>query len=518
MATFNIYGSCICRDLFGFIEENRHDVNGFLQSSSPIVNFKLDNKPKNELTMEMFDKCGTVVNNFKKKCIINDYNKTLKSYYEKPADFFVIDLVTLANTNLYKETYKDGTFHYFTKSKWFELAMDSGLSEQFNLNDSKLDAINRFDILDEDLLNDVLDRMISWLCDDLQYKEEQIILLENKRSLAYEEEGIIRFFPKGNTDYVNAYLDDIYTIFKKKVPNCRVIPWIDYNFSDSKHKWGLTNLHFCHDYYKYLYECVDAIADGKSDNYLGSIYRKYVKILNDKFFEYYSNGIQLIESPNMIVDFADNKYYEDHYITKHIGVKAVNNGVYKNISTIIPVEYKAPYGKCLINAKPWDVSLDDITRGFVGSGIKLKSGWYTQNKTTCVSIGEKSIHLMHSGIDSMAKVNLLYTLSEEIFKKIKGRYITFSVWARCKKISNYKEIGGTIGIIDKPDYNSGQFFESVRFSNTEFEKISLTIQVPKDAEGLTICLRANVGIGDNPENSIVEYASPKLETGVFAIN
>lgn len=79
MASFNIYGCCICRDLFGFVPYNTHEVVHFLQSSSQISNFLFPTKPKKELTFEDFE--NIELPNFQKKCIIHDYNKTLLNYY-----------------------------------------------------------------------------------------------------------------------------------------------------------------------------------------------------------------------------------------------------------------------------------------------------------------------------------------------------------------------------------------------------------------------------------------------------
>ncbi len=73
MATFNIYGCCICRDLFSLVPNNTHEVIHFLQSSSQTVNFLFNTKPKKQLTFDDFENIS--MPNFEKKCIINDYNK-----------------------------------------------------------------------------------------------------------------------------------------------------------------------------------------------------------------------------------------------------------------------------------------------------------------------------------------------------------------------------------------------------------------------------------------------------------
>ena len=150
MATFNIYGCCICRDLFSLVPNNTHEVIHFLQSSSQTVNFLFNTKPKKQLTFDDFENIS--MPNFEKKCIINDYNKTLVDYYTETSDFFILDLINIANTNLMKEISEDGTEHYFTNSSWFSKAFKKGLNEFFKEVEEGSDS------------NDGSNCFINWIC------------------------------------------------------------------------------------------------------------------------------------------------------------------------------------------------------------------------------------------------------------------------------------------------------------------------------------------------------------------
>ena len=98
MATFNILSSCICRDAFGFQENCGHEIITFLQSTSPFTWFEFNQTPKRLLVPECFSDIN--IKNFRKKCVMLDYNKQVLSSYDEKSDFFILDLVSFANTNI----------------------------------------------------------------------------------------------------------------------------------------------------------------------------------------------------------------------------------------------------------------------------------------------------------------------------------------------------------------------------------------------------------------------------------
>ncbi|MDE5995998.1 MAG: hypothetical protein K2G56_03680 [Eubacterium sp.] len=508
MATFNIYGCCICRDLFSNIPYNTHEVSHFLQAASPIAHFFFNTKPKKELTMDDFENIN--MPNFEKKCIINDYNKTLVDYYTKPSDFFIVDLVFTANTNLINETYPDGTDHYFTCSSWFNKAYGLGLKDFFK--DSKIEKLNRLELLEEHGYDIVLDNLIKWI-KSLGYKEEQIILIEDNRTPNYTHAGKLYYFPEETRDAVNGRIADLCKSFKEKSPGCHTIkmPWGAYG--DSANKWSLRDQHYSYEFYEYLYKCVDAITEDSSscDQIIAQLREEYAALFYHNLNDFAKNSIvgkQLLK--------GNLNLYEDEYIAM------LNSEVYNN-----PLENKNGVAKLTHHTRvdalnfPYAktaegyVHVDDCVKGIIGNDKNLNSYWKTINASTCVIFNDHSITIRHVGNASKGQMNLIQTI--ENTNELVDTTVTLSVWARVLQRSNDNGRGGTIAFINSDSYNKGDFFQSKGFTNTKWQRISLTAKLPKKENfvGLTVCLRANAGTGDNPQHAIVEFANPKLEIGLI---
>ena len=279
MATFNILSSCICRDAFGFREDCKHEIITFLQSTSPFTWFGLSTPPKRLLVPEDFDGI-TQLSNFQKKCIAADYNNNVLDNYKEKADFFVLDFVSFANTNIAKIIDEQGKTHYFTLSKWFNNAFRYGLREHIS---GKIKKVNALELLEkEELMEKTIDDLVNWLLYEKNYQEKQIILVRNKRVNCYSDSEYLYFFDRQvNRKIVNSMLDKIYDYFEQKMPGCNVIHMPYGVYADMFHKWGLMDLHLCKKYYDYLYSCFDVIASGGE------------KELN-KLFKYYSDVFGLI--------------------------------------------------------------------------------------------------------------------------------------------------------------------------------------------------------------------------------
>ena len=506
MATFNIYGCCICRDLFGFIPYNQHEVVHFLQSSSQITNFVYTTKPQRLMTEADFENVD--IANFKKKCIINDYNKTLVDYYKKPSDFFILDLINIANTNLRKETAKNGHEHYFTASAWYNIAYNQGLNKFFE--GSKLESINRLDILKEIGYDSVIDGIIKWLKNDLHYRDEQIILIENKRTPYYVHNNKVYFFPEDNRTKINGIIDKLNDTFRKKCPNCHVIKMPVVTYADSSNPWSLTDLHFCHEFYEYLYKCVDEIS--KNPNFchqkLESLREEYSQLFYDNLNKYLRNTIVGKQYLN-----ADLSAPEGHYIadegTAYYSDPFCKNpaGSLNHCSRVSNLTF--PYSKI---AEGY-VKSDDCVKGIIGNNRNINADWKLVNNGTCVIFSDYSIKIKHCGNESKGQTNIIQTIDN--IDELAAATVSFSVWTRVLQPSNDNQIGGTIAIINDDNYSKGQFYKSKTFKNSEWEKVVLTAKLPakENFKGLTVCLRANIGVGNDAKNAIVEFAKPKLEIG-----
>ncbi len=175
MASFNILGSCVCRDLFGYQENCEHVVVRFLQSTSPLTWFYFKSKPQKELCMEDLEKIPKL-KNFQKRCVSRNYNHTVLDYYDVHADYFIVNLVSLVNSNLGMFKLEDGTRHYFTMSSWFHTLYENGLRQ---LLGAEPEVVNRYEYLSDRLIQETTENFIKWLTLDQGYAPDHIILITN---------------------------------------------------------------------------------------------------------------------------------------------------------------------------------------------------------------------------------------------------------------------------------------------------------------------------------------------------
>ena len=256
----------------------------------------------------------TDLTKFQKKCIIIDYNGTLKNNYSAKADYFLLDLCVLSY-NLVKAEYPDGTVHFFTGTGWFNRAYKNGLETFFVEDGANLQHIDRIDYLTDEIIKEVLKNEIEYI-KSLGYREDQIILIEVKRSYSYMEDNHLHFFAEGDRKLMNERLDYAYTTFKKIVPGCHVIPTPVTAYCDSEHKWGLYDLHYCNEYYQYLLQAVNSIVSRRSpdghdynNGFVLDLCHKYDCFLYNKVNHLIKNSIKLINGINYLKDFGEINNY-----------------------------------------------------------------------------------------------------------------------------------------------------------------------------------------------------------------
>ncbi len=510
MATFNIYGCCICRDLFN-VDSNVHEVKHFLQATSPISNFIFPSPPKRLMTFDDLESVS--MRRFRKTCVIKDYNKELVTYFKQKADYFIIDLINMVDMNLIKETYEDGSSHYFTKSSWFLYVNKYGLDDFFE--NSQLDEISSFDLIRKIGIDSVLDKQISWL-KSLGYEENQIILIENKKGLCYTDGKIIAPFGHGIREQMNSIVDEIHRRFEERYPNCHIIrrPWGSY--CDERNPWTLSDLHYTQDYYDYLYQCVDAISKYENPKEkLTALWEQYSDINSKSIWQYLHNNFSLYKGDSLLRngDFSQCSNSINNYIALK-GAEVFNESGKKtgeNLDYSTQIDYLAiPYSRLSEGSHNRYVSSNDCVRGVVGNNKDFAQFWKTVNNTTCVIVKDHSIILTHNGIDENSQADIVQTINTT--DDLYGKPVTLSAWIRVLQLSDYKKMGGVIGLINESNYNKGSFYAKKLFNNTEWQKIQLTTTLPTKTEfkGLTICLRAAAG---HTRHAVVEFAQVKLEYG-----
>lgn len=509
MATFNILSSCICRDAFGFQQDNVHNVVTFLQATSALTWFEYNDKPKREIDISFFDMISGL-SNFQKRCLVNDYNKTVLDNFTEQTDFFITDMTEFASMNIAKEIDETETEHYFTYSKWFSNAYIGGIDKKFH----KIKRINHLEIITDEIIERTLDNFVQWI-KEKGYRQDQIIIVEDKRATAYTDGELLYFF--NGEEYrntLNQLLDKIYSCLEEKIPNAYVVKMPYGVVGDINHKWGLTDLHFCKEYYDYLYQCFDAIATDSNPKdailKLRDRYSEYFLAKKDAYiwnsFEY-ADGKQLLKGA-LLKENCQNyiapkgiDFYSERECKKSKGRLAVCFNV---------TEHTLFYSKIELNDKSYYVKSDDCVKGYSGANQYIGEHWISVNVSTMVLFKDLSFIVGHNEKDTCAQTQIIQTLQNS--KELAGKTVTFSVYARVLNYNN-KDGGGTIALINADNYNSGKFYAKTDFNNDEWKRISVTTKLPEEKEfmGLTVCLRALSGKGENPIHATVEFSDPKLE-------
>ena len=513
MAVFNIFGMCILRDTFSFVPCNRHTVQHFLQWSHPANVFIFNNKPERTLELKHFGH-DRPVPNFKERCVLHDYNRNVLDYYEKPSDFFMLDLTTMVHTHLLKETQSDGSFHYITNSLAMMENMNAGLKEGF-FADRKLTPVTALDILAQVGYETIIDKYLEWLRVTKGYRNDQIILVEN-RSVHHYTDGESLFELHLDFRKENEVLKKCYAYFKQQCPGCHVIRMPCNVYADLHHNWGLTDLHLCMEYYDYLYACFDAIATGANcDQEIDRLYEDYSQLFMENIYRMIRGSFQYLKGENLIrgsltqavrdlIAPKGTPFYAGNHCTDPVGtlpatVRVVPCGDRNAKFQKDGVTYYVDSARCL--------------RGYTGSEVELGNGWRTMNPTTQVQFTGTSVIVSHNGQPSKHQTQILYTVDSD--RPLHGQPVTLSVYARVLK-PNKQGKGGSIALINDTGYNKGIFLAHKVFSNTAWERISITFHLPKKASyrGLTVCLRA-VSSSDVCSGAVVEFRDPKLEIGAF---
>lgn len=519
MATFNILSSCICRDAFGFQEKCEHEVITFLQSTSALTWFHFDEKPIKPLKMNMFENIDSL-SKFQKKCIIKDYNKEVLGSYQKKSDFFIMDLTEFVSANLAEYVEKENEkSHFFSYTKWAATAYDDGI-KKFLPNELILH--NAVDLLkNEELMIETIDYIKHWLLVEKGYKEDQIILVRDKKVDAYSDSKVLVYFDnKYKRKSINKTLEKVYDCFESKMPKCHVIDMPLGTYSDKYHRWGVTDLHFCKEYYDYLYQCFDLIAKGK-ENLISKLFYKYSKLLTEKREQLILNSINQVKTDNLLSGNLEDAL--ENYIVE-IGTafyvlqnnEYIKKGITNRCFSI--ANHAKEFSEFVSNDKVFFAKTSDCKKGYIGHKVEIgNTCWMLQNQSTFVKMKDNGIIIGHNGKKSKAQMQIISTIKNS--EQLQGKVVTFSVWARVLKKSSEGK-GGCIAFINANNYNKGIFCAKEEFDNSEWKKISVSYWIPqgKDFHGLTVCMRALAGDSIDGGHARVEYRSPIVQVGSFTIN
>lgn len=508
MATFNILGTCIIRDLFSVsLNKSKHTVWHFFNWASPTVHFFYKDKPSRKMEISHFDSTKDVMN-FAERCVSCDYNKSVLENYVKKSDYFVIDLVSMVHTDLVQEVNAEGVSNTFTYSQSFIELLDKGLKEKF-FKDSELKVIKALE--NRSVFKKVIENFVHWLINEQGYKQEQIILIKN-RSVHHYSDGC--YYLKANWDFEerNDVLMECYDYFSEKCPNCMVVEMPENVYSDYYHKWGFSDLHFDMSYYEYLFECIDLISNGEyTERKKWNIYNKYIRLFNQKIIALINNNLSIADNTNFINGGLSSNVLDKYIVPRNtIFFKEGDDSEYM-LDCSKPVHhFSGDEGLFYIGETKCHTSKCNCVKGYTGTANSLYSNWRTQNHTTQVVITDYSVILGHNGLDEKFQSNLLFIIGND--RRLKGKPVTLSVLARVVNLNSHGT-GGSIALINDCSYNRGVFLVHKDFCNTGWQRLYLSTILPDDDFiGLTVCLRALVI--DKNDYARVEFADARLELGV----
>lgn len=255
MKNINILGCCILRDVFRIADkEQKYKVNKFYQSVSPL---SITESPPKSLRITPEDLSAFGWSNFVKRNVCADFNKNIVSVYsENTSDFLIIDLCEL-RFEIVTVTLKDGQKFYLTKT--------------IHINEL-LENIDKVSILDganieyptpisDDVILECLTEYMAFL--KKSYSEKNIILVRNVMYYKGIDEEKKCFFEFHNRNTLNQRkrLNKFYDYIEQLCPEINVIRMPDNCLCYAQHLWGKSFLHFCDEYYIYLYKAIEVICN-----------------------------------------------------------------------------------------------------------------------------------------------------------------------------------------------------------------------------------------------------------------
>ena len=149
-------------------------------------------------------------------------------------------------------------------------------------------------------------------------------------------------------DKVNGIVADMYEAFKEKCKGCHAVKMPVVAYADSNHKWSLTDQHYCHEVYEYLYKCVDAIAEDlfSCDEKIAQLREQYSLLLYKKLNGFMGSSLvgkqylneDLSASGNRYIAVKDALYYRDSECKNPVGMLSESLNV---------LDFDLPYSRIL---------------------------------------------------------------------------------------------------------------------------------------------------------------------------
>ena len=254
--TVTIFGSCISRDVFNYIDKNIMVVKTNIQRNA-IKSIWSEALPQNLVN----DAPGNSswANRMLRISCLKHLTEVIRT---APTDYIMLDLYE-ERLPIYQLTIENKTILLpkYGGTEW--------LVGQLKYNDAKV--LNGWDFSD-DFLTENVKKTIDYL---LQfYKQEQIIINEAYLLKEYIEDNL-NICPMPNQSYIdriNLHLEKMYDLVKSFLPNAHIIKMPKNTLAEKYHIWGLANVHAERSFYEYVAESVGVIAGFNKTNSQEGLY------------------------------------------------------------------------------------------------------------------------------------------------------------------------------------------------------------------------------------------------------
>lgn len=254
--TITVFGSCISRDVFNYIDKNIMVVKTNIQRnaiksiwSDALPQYLIADAPNNT----------SWANRMLRISCLKHFTDVIRS---EPSDYIMLDLyeerLPIYNINIENKTI---LLPKYGATEW--------LVEHFKFGDIK--TLNCWDFSDDFLIKNVkttIDFLLQF------YKQEQIIINEAYLLKEFIDDDLsIGFMPNhGYIDKINLHLEKMYAILKSFLPEAHIIKMPTNTLAEKYHIWGLANVHAERSFYEYVAESVGVIAGYNKTNTQEGLY------------------------------------------------------------------------------------------------------------------------------------------------------------------------------------------------------------------------------------------------------
>lgn len=261
MKNFTVYGGCISRDVFNYLD------NTIYHPTLTIGQNPISTMFESPISINLED--YTIGKNFEKRMLYYDANKlALNKIVEHNNEYFIFDVICERITVMKLELNNQVSF---VEKSW--LFVDNFLNMVKTEQYKGLKKIEDIDVLE---LDDSYEKKIDLFCDKIKKKfpKEKIIFLQCRLVDEYlDKNNDLRKFNVDDgykivsnyniPEYGNKVLKRVEKRIKKNLPNIHYISMPEGVLASENHHFGLHPLYYTDDYYKYVAEAIKMIVDLK---------------------------------------------------------------------------------------------------------------------------------------------------------------------------------------------------------------------------------------------------------------